>query len=80
MKTFNINDFIKVKLTEHGYNAHVLHYKKYLGENFNNKYFLPMVDEDGFTKYQLWEFINIFGEHMFMGEDQLIEDNLIYFM
>lgn len=79
MKQFNINDIIKVKLTEHGRNMHAQNYKKYLGENFNKKYYLPAIDKEGFTKYQLWEFMNIFGEHMFNGAEQVIENNLIYF-
>ena len=79
MKRFNINDYVKVKLTAHGYNVHEMHYKKYLGANYNEKYYAPAVDREGFTKYQLWEFMNIFGEYMFNGSEQVIEDNLIYF-
>lgn len=79
MRPFNINDYIKVKLTVHGYKMHNAHYKKYLGENYNKKIYAPVIDEEGFTKYQLWEFISIFGEHMYNGAEQVIKDNLIYF-
>lgn len=79
VKEFNINDFIKVKLTEHGRNMHIQNYKKYLGENYNKNFYVPKKDRQGLTKYQLWEFMNIFGEHMFNGAEQVIENNLIYF-
>ena len=79
MKEFNINDYIKVKLTAYGCSVHMTHYKKYLGKNYNEKIFAPVVENEGYTIYQLWELMNIFGEHMFNGAEQVIENNLIYF-
>lgn len=71
----NINDNIKVRLTEHGLRIHFDHYHKYLGDKFPISNCLPDRDEKGYTKYQLWEFANIFGEHLFNGADQVIKDN-----
>ena len=79
MGKININDCIKVKLTPYGYDTHIRHYKKYLGDNFNIKLFSPCVDEEGYTRYQLWDFMNIFGEYMYNGSKQIIENNMIYY-
>ena len=78
--SFNINDCIKVKLTDYGYKLHVSHYRKYFTDAHLQQYCLPFRDKEGYTKYQLWEFMNIFGEHMYNGADQVIQDNLIYFI
>ena len=83
MKKFNINDFIKVKLTSFGKDVY---YHQY--DDWNKKYNLvvpitPMelkVDEDGFTEFQLWDFMNIFGKYFFNGSvEQIMERNNIYF-
>ena len=81
MKEFNINDYIKVKLTGLGVSIHTEHYLKYLKDCHMFRYaeLTPYVDSEGYTKYQLWEFMNIFGEYMYTGSDQVIEKNLIYF-
>lgn len=81
MESFNINDCIKVKLTAYGCKIHIEYYSKYLPKSLMStpKNYVPVIDEEGFTKYQLWEFMNIFGEHMTMTEEQVIQDNLIYF-
>lgn len=81
MKEFNINDYIKVKLTGLGVSIHTEYYMKYLEyfPMFRYAELVPYVDSEGFTKYQLWEFMNIFGEHMYNGAEQVIEKNLIYF-
>lgn len=81
MESFNINDYIKVKLTSYGCKTHIEYYSKYLPKSLmlNPKNYMPVIDEEGFTKYQLWEFMNIFGEHMTMTAEQVIQNNLIYF-
>lgn len=62
---FNINDYVKVKLTEHG--------KKILKEkDINNS-----VDENGYTKFQLWDIMNIFGEYCILGCDVPFETEII---
>ena len=78
---FNINDHIKVKLTRLGRIVHTEHYRKYLQNmpHFVPVEWLPDIDDEGFTRYQLHEFMNIFGEYMFVGAEQLFENNLIYF-
>lgn len=39
---------------------------------------MPQIDKDGFTKFQLHDFINTFGEYMIVGQKNVIEDICIY--
>lgn len=85
MYKFNINDFIKVRLTDFGKDI----YKKYY-ENLINEYSkfwgdghkleVPELDTDPnrFTKFQLWDFMRIFGKSFGPGIPNIIEDNSIY--
>jgi hypothetical protein len=63
---FNINDYVKVKLTDCG--------RKILEDQHTElKMVLPDAeplhkpDEDGLVKFQLWELMSIFGGHLFNG-------------
>lgn len=68
-KEFNINEYVYVKLTDYG--KEILRERR---ERFNevliSKGIEPFttdfikVDEDGFTQFQLWELMNIFGNFM----------------
>ena len=52
---FNLNDDVKVKLTDHGRDL------------LAKKRLTRQPDEAGYTKFQLWELMNIFGEHFYNG-------------
>ena len=73
----NINDEIKVKLTGYGKKKHCEHYIEYTPDIFSTDKIIPKVDKEGYTKYQLWEFMNIFGIHLYNGAKQVIENNEI---
>lgn len=83
LPAFNINDWIKVKLTDKG--KEILH-------NYWNRiclavpqlkpdpsYFATHTDADGYTRFQLWEFMQIFGEHLRLGSPLYIENNEMFF-
>lgn len=84
MFTYNINDRIKVKLTEHG--------KTILGHELADtmsmlntlKFFEDYApyheDEDGYIKFQLWDFMRIFGSYFSLGSPLIIEHNEIIFI
>lgn len=65
---FNLNESIKVKLKESGYQIladsfnKTLTYSKYSVQYFKNK-----VDKDGYYRIQVWEFMQIFGPHIRLG-------------
>jgi len=68
----NINEFIKVKLTDKGKEI----YRNYYND-IDDEYVPTLdVDEEGFCKFQLWEFMRIFGEHFHMGGDLPCETNV----
>lgn len=73
----NLNDHIKVKLTDLGKD---IYYHRY--DEFNKLYgiygrevlkpIFPEEDENGYTKFHLWEFIELYGEHIGMAKPQVI--------
>lgn len=80
MKKFNINDFIKVKLTDLGTDIFYHQYdelNKFYGREMIKPHY-PNVDKEGFTEFQLHEFMNLFGKYMVNGFDLVIENNSIY--
>ena len=63
----NLNDYIKVKLTEKGINI----LRKMYGSKF------PInIDDEGYTKFQMWDFARIFGEHLFMTADLVCQTSV----
>lgn len=76
MKALNINHHIKVKLTNDGKKIYINYFDKF--STLYGKDILK-VDEDGFTEFQLWDFINMFGKYFYNGSlYQIIEMNNIY--
>lgn len=57
MIKFNINDTVKVKLTDMGKD---IYYHQYDQFNLTPEY--PEVDEIGYTKFQLWELMRLYGQ------------------
>ena len=69
----NLNDTIKVKLTDHGKDIYYHQFDKFIeiGAKLTPK--MPKVDADGYTKFQLWEFIQLYGQHIGMTKPNVIE-------
>lgn len=84
--SINLNEIIKVKLTDHGKDIYYKYHKDFydrIGRDYNKDLDIspyPKIDEEGFTKFQLWEFMNIYGEHMNVGMDTVIKPLEIYFI
>ena len=76
-RRWNLNDRIKVKLTGVGVKVHFDHFnavnKISRKEIIKPEHCMPKIDEHGYTEYQLWDFMNIFGEHMHMGAPNVID-------
>jgi hypothetical protein len=71
----NLNDNIKVKLTEHGKDIYYHQYDRtnaFLGSELCKPSY-PKVDEDGYTTFQLWCFMELYGVHMGMTLPNVIE-------
>ena len=71
---FNINDYVLVKLTVAG---RWLHRKRHdeLRREYPSlpKYVPPKADADGYTKWQLWELMQVFGPGMSLVRDPPFE-------
>lgn len=75
MFTVNLNDMVKVKLTDLGKD---IYYHQY--DNLNQqagreicKPKFPDVDEEGYTSFQLWDFIRLYGGYIGMARPNVIE-------
>ena len=69
---FNINCQVKVKLTEFGKNLWLERYRRYNIEPSPMK-----VDENGYTSFQLWDLMYLFGEHVGIGKDLPFETEIL---
>jgi hypothetical protein len=62
----NINDTVKVKLNDRGFEIH-----KNMWEPFYNTikttYVPPFKDKDGYSTFQLWSLMETYGPHISLG-------------
>lgn len=82
----NLNEPVKFKLTDYG---KYVYYHLFDGLNEIIKQrggkpiepTIPKVDDEGYTEMQLWYFMNIYGKHMNMGCNNVVESlEIIYEM
>ena len=65
---FNINESFYVKLTDEGYGVLVKHNND-LAKKFPTipirdiEYYKAKADQDGYIRFQAWDFIKLFGEY-----------------
>ena len=75
IQKINLNETIKVKLTPYGAE---IYYKQF--DELNKQYgrqickpHMPRIDKDGYTEFQLWHFMELYGEHIGMCKPNVIE-------
>jgi len=67
---FNLNDYIKVQLTDTGRAfLRAEHAKRFWGRDAKFPYMPPEEDEAGWSRWQLWDFMARFGPHISMTGD-----------
>lgn len=77
MYSLNMNYSVKVKLNDKGKDIYYHRYDKYnRPELFTPRF--PKVDKDGFSEFQLWHLMEIYGEYMKMGCETPFEDLCLY--
>lgn len=78
IRSVNINDFVKVVLTEQGEKVHRNCMSRLLNlkDSMDDKC-APDKDSDGYTKYQLWILMNTFGPYCFNGAEPMFIDNKV---
>ena len=75
MQKINLNEIIKVKLTPYGAE---IYYKQFDEVNKRHgreicKPIMPQIDKDGYTEFQLWHFMELYGAHIGMCKPNVIE-------
>jgi hypothetical protein len=84
---FNINDTVKVKLTEDGKETLINHHRR-LKANIERHTNIPeptvdldkllKTDEEGYQSFQIWNLMNIFGSETRMGVNaQFIKNEML---
>ena len=80
----NLNECVKFKLTDHGKD---IFYHRFdgLNESIIRRGLkpiapkMPKTDADGYTRMQLWEFMELYGPHIGMAKESCIESlEIIY--
>ena len=81
---FNINNGIKVKLSEEGFKHWMYEDNKtFYGNKDLQKYIHPLswykarADENGYVTFQAWHFIKIFGSSIDMTAPQIFETDIL---
>lgn len=71
---FNINNNVKVKLTDFGRKVHRENINKtfefipkFRTDEYYNQYYKPKEDKDGWSKWQMWDLMANFGPHIRLG-------------
>lgn len=68
MKEFNINNSVKVKLTDYGKEIYY-HQYDYLNQSYGKEIIeprYPKVDENGYATFQLWNLMELYGKYISM--------------
>ncbi len=77
MTTFNINNKVRVKLTDYGREVlmsdHELFWKN-AGRTM--EYHPPKEDENGWSTWQLWSLMSYLGKHISLGGSNVIETDI----
>jgi hypothetical protein len=76
----NLNCLIKVKLTDYGKDIFYHQYdelNKKCGRTIIEPRF-PDVDSEGYSQFQLWDFMHVYGKHMMLGTSNVIHPLSIY--
>lgn len=63
----NLNLGIKVKLSDKGKDIFYHQYDDLIASGFDITPYFPEEDEDGYTKFQIWRFIELYGKYLTVG-------------
>lgn len=73
MKALNWNSTVKVKLTELGKDIYYHRFDRLIDKGVNIERTFPRVDENGFSEFLLWSFIQLYGEHIGMAFPDVVD-------
>lgn len=79
--TFNLNDYVRVKMTDYGRQIHQVEHRelnatirKHGGKGL--PYNPPDEDADGWSQWQLWRLMELFGPYIHMGCDNPFQPDI----
>lgn len=75
IQKINLNETIKVKLTPYGAEIYYRQFdelNKQRGREICKPH-MPRIDKDGYTEFQLWHFIELYGEHIGICKPNVVE-------
>lgn len=78
IRKLNMNTIIKVKLTEKGIDIYFHQYDHLIDKGLELVRMYPNVDADGFTSFQLWTFMSLYGPYIGLGLPNVIDDIYLY--
>ena len=67
---FNVNDYVSVRLTDEGRKIAEDWY--WIAPSFKVE-----EDEEGFSKWQLWNLMQIFGQHLYLGGPMPFDSQIV---
>ena len=67
MRKFNVNLDVKVKLTNWGREVYEAYHLKEYGLSTKFPFVPRLEDENGYSTWQLWHLMNVFGQHIGLG-------------
>ena len=76
-KETNLNYYIKVKLTEKGKEIYRNRFDEDDIKKLGIGYCEPKVDENGYSEFQMWDFMRIFGKHFHILGDNPCGTNVL---
>jgi len=80
--SFNINNWVRVKLTDAGRVIHRQAHEEQMKllSRPDDKYTPPKEDVDGWSLWQLWRLMQLFGPHMTTGFNHPFETTIELFL
>ena len=72
--TISLNDTVRVRLTDYGKTIYRA-YTENISE-FTHGYIQPSdapTDEEGYSRFQLHDFMYLFGQYIFLGNEKVID-------
>ena len=72
MKSFNINETVKVRLTKFGKELHKKQWEDFwssIGRLDEFPYVHPKEDENGYVEFQLWSLMQQFGDYCSLSKE-----------
>lgn len=70
-QNLNINQYVRVKLTDQGRALHRQNHDEFVAQlpkSTSLRYTPPTEDAEGWSEWQLWHLMQEFGHHMSMGK------------